>query len=90
MVRFYYMLPRAAQTDGVGNCPGSLYAPKQANKLAHGLDLRTAATDKTIPVDLLKQVTLTEFSEPTYYANLLSQAACFFLCRVLQQKLGQW
>ena len=57
------------------------------NKLAHGADLREAATDKSTPVDLMVQIQLTERSEPTRYAHILSQAACFLLCQVLQKVL---
>ena len=54
------------------------------NKLAHGVDLRKAALDKTTPVDLTKMVTLVNFSGPRAHANLLSEAACYLLCQVLQ------
>jgi hypothetical protein len=57
------------------------------NKLAHGVDLRKAAQDKSTPVDLTRNVTLTEFSQPATYAMVLSQAACFLLCRVLEKTL---
>lgn len=57
------------------------------NKVAHGADLRQATADKSTPVDLLAHVQLTEHSEPTQYAHLLSQAACFLLCQVLQKVL---
>lgn len=57
------------------------------NKLAHGADLRTAATDKKYPVDLTARVKLTHYSEPTNYAQLLSEAACYLLCQVLQKVL---
>lgn len=57
------------------------------NKLAHGVDLRKAATDRTSPVDLLKTVKLHPDSEDTLYALLLSQAACFLLCQVIQKTI---
>jgi hypothetical protein len=57
------------------------------NKLAHGADLRKAKSDKSTPVDLTVKVQLTEHSEPTLYADILSQAACFLLCQVLQRVL---
>jgi hypothetical protein len=57
------------------------------NKLAHGADLRKASTDKTTPVDLTAKVKLTDFTEPTGYALLLSEAACHLLCQVLQRVL---
>jgi len=57
------------------------------NKLAHGADLRTAAMDKRYPIDLTARVTLTHYSEPTTRALLLSEAACYLLCQVLQKVL---
>ena len=57
------------------------------NKLAHGADLRTAAGDKTTPVDLTKKVTLVDFLEPRSHALLLSEAACYLLCQVLQKTI---
>jgi hypothetical protein len=56
------------------------------NKLAHGADLSTAATDKQ-PVDLLKRVKLIQGSTDTTQALLLSEAACYLLCQVLQKVL---
>jgi len=55
------------------------------SKLAHGVDLRKAVNDEKYPVDLLAQATLTEFLEPTMYAYILCEAACFLLCQVLQK-----
>jgi hypothetical protein len=57
------------------------------NKLAHGADLRTAALDKTTPVDLTKKVKLVDFLEPRSHAHLLSEAACYLLCQVLQKTI---
>jgi len=54
------------------------------NKLAHGADLRTAATDAKHPVDLMARVNLTPDSTATTQALLLSEAACYLLCQVLQ------
>ena len=54
------------------------------NKLAHGADLRTAATDAKYPVDLMERVNLTPDSTATTQALLLSEAACYLLCQVLQ------
>jgi hypothetical protein len=56
------------------------------SKLAHGADLRTAAKDKKHPVDLLSPVSLTQATE-TVKALLLSEAACYLLCQVLQKVL---
>jgi hypothetical protein len=57
------------------------------NKIAHGADLRTAATDAKHPVDLLARVNLTPGSTATTQALLLSEAACYLLCQVLQKAL---
>jgi hypothetical protein len=57
------------------------------NKLAHGADLRTAALDKSTPVNLIKKVQLTPDSEPTAYALMLSEAAVYLLAQVLQEVL---
>jgi hypothetical protein len=57
------------------------------NKLAHGVDLRKAAADRSTPVDLTAKVKLTEHSGPTAYSLVLSQAAIFLLCQVLQRVL---
>jgi len=57
------------------------------NKLAHGADLRTAAADKTTPVDLIKKVALVDSLEPRSHALLLSEAACYLLCQVLQKTI---
>jgi hypothetical protein len=57
------------------------------NKLVHGVDLRKAATDKSSPVDLLRLVKLHPDSQDTQYSLLLSQAACFLLCQVIQKTI---
>jgi hypothetical protein len=57
------------------------------NKLAHGADLRSAATDRKHPVDLTRRVSLIQDSEAVNYALLLSEAACYLLCQVLQKVL---
>jgi hypothetical protein len=57
------------------------------NKLAHGADLRTASLDKTTPVDLIKQVELAPNMELRANAFLLSEAAHYLLCQVLQKIL---
>lgn len=57
------------------------------NKLAHGADLRTAAADKSTPVDLIKKVQLSPDSEPGAYALLLSESAVYLLAQVLQKLL---
>jgi hypothetical protein len=57
------------------------------NKLAHGVDLRKAATDRSNPVDLLRTVTLHPQSSEVPYSFLLSQAACFLLCQVIQRSI---
>jgi hypothetical protein len=57
------------------------------NKLAHGADLMSAANDKTNPVDLLKTVRIHEYSQDRPYSTLLSEAACYLLCRVIQKTI---
>lgn len=57
------------------------------NKLAHGADLRSAASDKKHPVDLTQRVSLTQETETVNYALLLSEAASYLLCQVLQKVL---
>lgn len=57
------------------------------NKLAHGVDLRSAASDKKTRVDLLKIVRLHEYSDERNYSMLLSEAACYLLCRVIQRTI---
>lgn len=58
------------------------------SKIAHGVDLRKAAQDKNVPVDLTRRVELIEQLEPRPYAVLLSEAALYLLCLVLQKELG--
>ncbi len=55
------------------------------NKLAHGADLRKASVDKSTPVDLAKRVDLIPELEPRSNAYLLSEAAVYLLCQVLQK-----
>jgi hypothetical protein len=57
------------------------------NKLAHGADLRSAAADKKHPVDLTRRVNLTHNTDTVNFALLLSEAACYLLCQVLQRVL---
>ena len=57
------------------------------NKLAHGADLSSAATDKRYPVDLLAPVSLTQDAVTVNYASVLSEAACHLLCQVLNKRL---
>jgi hypothetical protein len=57
------------------------------NKIAHGADLRTAATDVNAPVDLMARVNLLQDSTATTRALLLSEAACYLLCQVLKNVL---
>ncbi len=57
------------------------------NKLAHGADLRKAATDLKYPVNLTEKRTLPDSSDQVPYAVLLSEAACYLLCQVLQKEL---
>jgi hypothetical protein len=57
------------------------------NKLAHGQDLTTAATDTKYPVDLLARMNLTSQTPSTTHASVLSEAACYLLCQVLDKSL---
>jgi hypothetical protein len=57
------------------------------NKLAHGADLRKAASDRTTPVDLIKSVKLVDGLDDLPNAHLLSEAACYLLCQVLQKTI---
>jgi hypothetical protein len=59
------------------------------NKLAHGADLRDAAHDKKYPVDLLEKISLTDSWDQSPYALLLSEAACYLLCQVLQKEIAK-
>jgi hypothetical protein len=58
------------------------------SKIAHGVDLRKAAQDKNVPIDLTRRVELIEQLEPRPYSVLLSEAAVYLLCLVLQKELG--
>lgn len=58
------------------------------SKIAHGVDLRKAAQDKNVPVDLTGRVELIEQLELRSYAVLLSEAALYILCLVLQKELA--
>jgi hypothetical protein len=57
------------------------------SKLAHGADLRSAIADKKFPADFGKTVDVTQYGETINYALLLSEAACYLLCQVLQSVL---
>jgi hypothetical protein len=59
------------------------------SKLAHGVDLRKAASDPKYPVDLIEKHTLPNSSEQVPYALLLSEVACYLLCQVLQKEIAQ-
>jgi len=69
----------------VGSIATHLYVLR--NKLAHGADLRKAAVDPKFPVDLIEKRTLPGSSEEVPYALLLSEAACYLLCGVLQKEI---
>jgi hypothetical protein len=58
------------------------------SKVAHGVDLRKAAVDKNLPVNLLQMRTLPDSSDPVSYAVFLSEAACYLLCQVLQKEIA--
>jgi hypothetical protein len=59
------------------------------SKLAHGADLREAASDKTSPVDLLEKQTVPDSPVPVSHAVLLSEAACYLLCQVLKKEIAR-
>lgn len=69
----------------VGKIAIDLYVLR--NKLAHGRDLRSAASDPKFPVDLTKKQALPDSSDQVPYALLLSEAACYLLCQVLQKEI---
>ena len=57
------------------------------SKIAHGVNLREAAQDKSAPVDLLKLVELIpDFEKPTY-AMLLCESSIYLLAEVLKTVL---
>lgn len=57
------------------------------SKIAHGVDLRKSASDKNSPVDLLRSVKLIAQLEARPYSILLSEAAVYLLCQVLQKAI---
>jgi hypothetical protein len=57
------------------------------SKIAHGVDLRKAAQDRNVPVDLTRRVELVEQLQPRPYASILSEAAIYILCLALQKDL---
>ncbi len=69
----------------VDDVAGDLYVLR--NKVAHGVDLRRAAFDKNSRVDLIEKRSLLDSSEQVPYALLLSEAACYLLCQVLQEEV---
>jgi hypothetical protein len=71
----------------VGDIAGELYVMR--NKLVHGVDLRKARTDKKFPVDLVAKQSLLSSSDAAPRALLLSEAACYLLCQVLQKEIGR-
>ena len=59
------------------------------SKLAHGEDLRKAASDPKFPVDLVQKLILPDSSQPVPRALLLSEAACYLLCGVLRKEIAR-
>ena len=57
------------------------------NNLVHRADLRKAASDPKYPVDLTEKRILPDSSDQVPYALLLSEAACYLLCQVLQKEI---
>ncbi|HEV2495177.1 MAG TPA: hypothetical protein VG204_19115 [Terriglobia bacterium] len=70
----------------VGDIALHLYTLR--SKIAHGVDLRKAARDTNVPVDLMRKVELIEHLEARPYAVLLSEAALYILCLVLQKHVA--
>jgi len=58
------------------------------SKLAHGVDLRKAASDHKFPVDLIEKHTIRPSSEAVPYALILSEAACYLLCQILKKEIA--
>ena len=58
------------------------------SKIAHGVDLRKALHDKNAPADLAKWVEPIEEMGTMSYAELLSEAAIYILCALLQEGLA--
>ncbi len=74
----------AGQPDWtLGDIAGELYVMR--NKLVHSVDLRKAM--KKFPVNLVEKRALLSSLEPAPYALLLSEAACYLLCQVLQKEI---
>jgi hypothetical protein len=71
----------------VGGIAIDLYVLR--NKLAHGADLRKAASDPKYPVDLIEKRALPDSLDQVPYALLLSEAACYLLCQVLQKEIAR-
>jgi hypothetical protein len=71
----------------VGDIAFDLYVLR--SKLAHGADLRKAASDPQYPVDLIEKRILPNSSDPVPYAALLSEIACYLLCQVLQKEIAK-
>lgn len=76
---------RAGPDLTVGKIAIDLYVLR--NKLAHGADLRKAVSDPKYPVDLVEKRSVPGSSDPVPYALLLSEAACYLLCQVLQKEI---
>ena len=57
------------------------------NKLAHGVDIRRAASDAKYPIDLTEKHTPPGSDEQVPYAPLLSEAAGDLLCQVLRREI---
>jgi hypothetical protein len=79
------VLPSHSRTEAIR----SAHVFEQCGEFDSGrvADLRSAATDKKHPVDLLSRVSLTLETEAMDYVLLLSKAACYLLCQVLQKAL---
>jgi len=72
-------------TYSVGEIAIHLYTLR--SKISHGVDLRQAVNNRKYPIDLLKRVSLVPSLPERQYAVLLSEAALYLLCQVLQRKI---
>jgi hypothetical protein len=69
----------------VGEIALDLYTLR--SKIAHGVDLRKAAKDPKVPVDLLRKVPLTHALADTAYCVVLSEVAIYLLCEIIKKRV---
>ncbi|HXJ92047.1 MAG TPA: hypothetical protein VMT20_04105 [Terriglobia bacterium] len=68
----------------VGEIAAELYTLR--SKVAHGVDLRKAAEDPKLPVDLLKKINLEHLVSERAYCVVLSEVAIYLLGEVIKKK----